>query len=65
MEKKEFAYDLEGNILTNSIGTPELSSYDYYLPKLNELNTYGVILAFLLGAALLFLLDYYDKRRTS
>lgn len=64
-KKKEFAYDLEGNILTNSIGTPELSSYDYYLPKLNELNTYGVILAFLLGAALLFLLDYYDKRRTS
>ena len=64
-KEKQYIYDANGKLLTNSLGTPEFSSYHYYLPKFEEFNTYAVLLAFLIGAALLFLLDYYDKRKTS
>jgi hypothetical protein len=55
----------QGELIRNSVGTPELLNYHYYLPDLTSFNTYVVILAFILGAILLFLLDYYDKKRTS
>ena len=64
-KEKQYLFDESGEIITNSVGTPELLNYYYYFPDLSEINTYVVILAFLLGAALLFLLDYYDKKRKS
>ena len=49
---------------TNEGGNPTFSNYDYYLPNLKEFETFGVLLAIILGASLLFLLDFYDKKRT-
>ena len=64
-KEKQYLYRDTGELVTNSVGTPELLDYRYYLPDLSSFNTYVVILAFLLGATLLFLLDYYDKKRKS
>jgi uncharacterized membrane protein len=64
-KEKQFLYNDAGELIRNSVGTPELLNYHYYLPDLTSFNTYVVILAFILGAILLFLLDYYDKKRTS
>lgn len=64
-KEKQYLFNESGEVITNSVGTPELLNYLYYFPDLTQINTYVVILAFLLGAALLFLLDYYDKKRKS
>lgn len=64
-KEKEFLTDQQGRIITNSVGTPELLNYSYYLPDWNAIQTYIVILGFILGAALLFILDYYDKKRSA
>lgn len=62
-KEKQYLYNDTGELITNGVGTPELLNYRYYLPDLSKFDTYVVILAFLLGATLLFLLDYYDKKR--
>ena len=62
-KEKQYLYNDTGELITNGLGTPELLNYRYYLPDLSKFDTYVVILAFLLGATLLFLLDYYDKKR--
>jgi len=64
-KEKQYLYDTNGELITNSVGTPEISNYRYFLPDFSELNTYIVILTFILGIILLFLLDYYDKKRKS
>lgn len=64
-KEKEFLTDLQGEVITNSVGTPELLSYHYYLPEWNEIQTYIVILGFISGAAFLFILHYYDKKRAA
>ena len=42
---------------------PEFSKYDYYLPNFKDLETFTVLLTIILGATILFALDYYDKKR--
>ena len=64
-KEKQYLYDSKGELITNSIGTPEILNYLYFLPDFTEFNTYIVILTFILGIILLFLLDYYDKKRKS
>ncbi len=64
-KERQYLYDDKGEVITNSVGTPELLNYRYFLPDFSEFNTYIVILTFILGAILLFLLDYYDKKRKS
>jgi|TARA_B110000285_G_C15140187_1_gene630187 putative membrane protein len=58
-----YKYDTEGILILNSVGNPKLADYHYYLPDFGVLDTYGVILSILLGASLLFAIDYYDKKR--
>ena len=62
-KEKQYRYNDQGELVTNSVGTPELLNYHYYVPDFSQIDTYVVILAFLLGATLLFLLDYYDRKR--
>tara|TARA_B100000989_G_C19527670_1_gene467786 strand:+ start:453 stop:1475 length:1023 start_codon:yes stop_codon:yes gene_type:complete len=64
-KEKQYLYDTNGELITNTVGTPEISNYRYFLPDFSEFNTYIVILTFILGIILLFLLDYYDKKRKS
>ena len=64
-KEKEYLINNQGDVITNTVGTPELLSYNYYFPEWNEIQTYIVILGFIAGAALLFLLNYYDKKRTA
>ena len=64
-KEKQYLYDKKGELITNSVGTPELLNYHYFIPDFTEFNTYIVILTFILGIILLFLLDYYDKKRKS
>ena len=61
---KVYPYSENGKPILNSVGNPTSSNYDYYLPNLKEFETFGVLLAIILGASLLFLLDFYDKKRT-
>jgi uncharacterized membrane protein len=61
---KVYLYSENGKPILNSVGNPTFSNYDYYLPNLKEFETFGVFLAIILGASLLFLLDFYDKKRT-
>ena len=61
---KVYLYTENGNLILNSVGNPIFSNYNYYLPKMHEIDTYGVFLTIVLGASLLFLLDFYDKKRT-
>ena len=64
-KEKQYLYDKKGELITNSVGTPELLNYQYFIPDFTEFNTYIVILTFILGIILLFLLNYYDKKRKS
>jgi predicted component of type VI protein secretion system len=47
----------------NAVGNLEFSKYDYYLPNFKDLETFTVLLTIILGATILFALDYYDKKR--
>lgn len=60
---KVYLYTENGKPILNSVGNPTFSNYDYYLPNLKEFETFGVLLTIILGASLLFLLDFYDKKR--
>ena len=60
---KIFSYDEHGKMIKNSVGNPEVASYKYTFPDLSTLEAYGVITAILVGVGLLFLIDYYDKKR--
>tara|TARA_X000001036_G_scaffold138269_1_gene131058 strand:+ start:194 stop:1216 length:1023 start_codon:yes stop_codon:yes gene_type:complete len=62
-KEKQYLFNDESEVITNSVGTPEILNYRYFLPDFSEFNTYVVILAFKLGVIILFLLDYYDKKR--
>ena len=62
-KEKQYLFNDESEVITNSVGTPEILNYMYFLPDFSEFNTYVVILAFKLGVIILFLLDYYDKKR--
>jgi len=62
---KEYLYNEEGSLLLNSVGNPSLANYSYYLPDFHDPQTYGVFLTLILGASVLFILDYYDKKRPS
>lgn len=64
-KEKQYLYDKKGELITNSVGTPELLNYHYFIPDFTEFNTYIVILTFILGIILLILLNYYDKKRKS
>lgn len=63
-KNKIYLYTKEGKLKLNAVGNPEFLNYNYYLPNFKDLETYGVLLTILLGASILFLLDYYDKKRT-
>ena len=60
---KLYKYNSESELLLNSVGNFEVVSYQYNLPDLSNLETYGVISALFCGAILLFVIDYYDKKR--
>jgi len=62
-KEKQYLFNDESEVITNSVGTPEILNYRYFLPDFSEFKTYVVILAFNLGVIILFLLDYYDKKR--
>lgn len=64
-KEKQYLVDANGELITNRVGTPELVNYHYFLPEATQIETYVVILAILFGAAILFLLDYYDRKRNS
>lgn len=62
-KEKQYLFNDQSEVITNSVGTPEILNYRYFLPDFSEFKTYVVILAFNLGVIILFLLDYYDKKR--
>ncbi len=61
---KAFVYDDDGNLIPNALGNPKFSNYNYYLPDFKDIETYGVLLSIILGVSILFLLNYYDKKRS-
>lgn len=62
-KNKVYLYKEDGTPIVNAVGNPEFSKYDYYLPNFKDLETFTVLLTIILGAAILFALDYYDKKR--
>ena len=62
-KNKVYLYKEDGTPIVNAVGNPEFSKYDYYLPNFKDLETFTVPLTIILGAAILFALDYYDKKR--
>ena len=65
LEKKEFLYGENGDILINTVGNKIFSNYNYYFPDLSHYQTYNVLLFIFLGAGVIYLLDYYDKKHKS
>ena len=62
-KNKVYLYKEDGTPIVNAVGNPEFSKYDYYLPNFKDLETFTVLLTIILGATILFALDYYDKKR--
>ena len=62
---KSFLYSDDGNLILNAVGNPKFSNYNYFIPDFKDFQTYGVLLTIILGISLLFLLNYYDKKRTN
>ena len=62
-KKKVYLYQDDGSPLLNAVGNPEFSNYDYYFPNFTDMETFAVLLTIILGAAVLFTLDYYDKKK--
>lgn len=62
-KNKVYLYKEDGTPIVNAVGNPEFSKYNYYLPNFKDLETFTVLLTIILGAAILFALDYYDKKR--
>jgi uncharacterized membrane protein len=62
---KVFNYDDQGQIITNSVGNPEVINYRYDFPDFSNLETYAVIVALIFGATLLFAIDNYDKKKNN
>ena len=63
--KKVLLCDDKGNLILNASGNPMFSNYNYYYPDFKDFETYGVLLTIILGISLLFVLNYYDKKRTN
>jgi len=64
-KKKVFLHDEKGSYIINASGNPMFSNYNYYYPDFKDFENYGVLLTIILGISLLFLLNYYDKKRTN
>ena len=64
-KKKVLLCDDKGNLILNASGNPIFSNYNYYYPDFKDFETYGVLLTIILGISILFLLNYYDKKRTN
>ena len=64
-KKKVLLCDDKGNLILNASGNPMFSNYNYYYPDIKNFETYGVLLTIILGISILFLLNYYDKKRTN
>ena len=64
-KKREFLYDKDGDVLINSVGNKMFSNYSYYFPDLGLYQTYSVLLFIFLGAGIIYLLNYYDKKHKS
>ena len=64
-KNKIFLYGENGDVLINSVGNKMFSNYSYYFPDLSHYQTYNVLLFIFLGAAIIYLLDYYDKKNKS
>ena len=62
-KNKVYLYKEDGTPIVNAVGNLEFSKYDYYLPNFKDLETFTVLLTIILGATILFALDYYDKKR--
>lgn len=60
---KTYKYLPNGELITNSVGTPQVLSQDYYFPDFSALMTYRVLFFILVGVAILFLLNVYEKKR--
>ncbi len=62
-KNKVYLLKEDGTPILNALGNPEFSNYDYYFPNFQDLETFTVLLTIIIGAAILFILDYYDKKR--
>jgi len=62
-KNKVYLYQEDGSPILNAVGNPEFSNYDYYFPNFQDFETFTVLLTIIFGAAILFALDYYDKKR--
>ena len=60
---KIFKYNSEGEVLKNSVGNPEVAFFEYNFPDFNSLEPYGVIVALIGGAILLFAIDYFNNKK--
>ena len=58
-----FKYDNEGALVLNSLGNPKIDYYHYSFPDFGNSCTYEVILSILLGVILIFVINYYGKKR--
>ena len=61
---KAYLYNANERLILNDLGNPKFSNYNYYLPDFTDFETYGVLLTMILGVSVLFILDYYDKKRS-
>lgn len=59
-----FKYDNKGALILNSLGNPKIDYYHYSFPDFSNPFTYQVILSILLGVILIFVINYYGKKRT-
>ena len=59
-----FKYDNKGALILNSLGNPKIDYYHYSFPDFTNSYTYEVILSILLGVILIFVINYYGKKRT-
>ena len=58
-----FKYDNEGALVLNSLGNPKIDYYYYSFPDFGDSCTYEVIFSILLGVILIFVINYYGKKR--
>ena len=58
-----FKHDNKEALILNSLGNPKIDYYHYSFPDFGNLQTYEVILSILLGVILIFVINYYGKKR--
>ena len=59
-----FKFDNKGVLILNSLGNPKIDYYHYSFPDFSNSYTYEVILSILIGVILIFVINYYGKKRT-